>query len=121
MIQEKEIELEDLGEYSDMVQEINAQGQGVLETPNKIVNLNIVKELYANAKPTKEAPLEKVSWVSGRRVSFDRDVIHGYIKDNYVANSRRLDPFAMHLTKGNSDYDEMATSICEAEKTYQLG
>lgn len=84
-----------------MVQEINTRGLGVLETPNEVVNLDMVREFYANAKPTR--PLEKVSWVRSQRDIFDRDIIHSYIEDKYVAHLRRLDPFVVNLEKGNWD------------------
>lgn len=61
MIKEIIIELEDTGEYFDVVQEINTWGWGILEAPNEVVNLGIVRKFYVNVKPTKETPMEKVS------------------------------------------------------------
>lgn len=50
-----------------------------------------------NAKSIEEAPLPKVSWAQGRRVLFDRDYIHSYLEDDYVANSKSFDPFIVKL------------------------
>lgn len=94
---------------------------GILELPYELVNLDILWEFYVNAKPTKEAPLENVSWVRGCRVPFNRDIIHSYIEYHYVAGSRRLNPFVAQLHKGKWDYDEIDVDICEAGKTYELG
>lgn len=95
--------MEDSGEYFNVVQEINARDLGVSKTPNEVVNLDMVREFYENAKPTKERPLEKVSWVQSQRDIFDRDIIHSYIEDKYVAYLRRFDPFVVYLEKGNWD------------------
>lgn len=80
-----------------------------------------MRELYANAKSIDDAPMVKVSWVRGQQVSFYRDVIHVYIEDNHMAHFIRLDPFVVHLVKGNLDCDEIAVNTCEAGKTNQLG
>lgn len=84
-----------------MVQEINTRGWGILEIPNEVINLDIFREFYANAKPIEEIPLANVSWVWGRRVPCDRDVMHAYLEDNNVENFIRLDPFTVQLAKRN--------------------
>lgn len=43
-----------------MVQEINSRGWGFLATLSEVVNLDIIKELYANTKPIDDAPLANV-------------------------------------------------------------
>lgn len=65
-IQEKTIELEVPRENSDVIQEINSWGWGILDILNKFVNLEIVKEFYCNTKLTDEEPLESISWVGKR-------------------------------------------------------
>lgn len=97
IVWQKNVELENPVEYSNVVQEIKSWGWGTLANLIDYVNLEIVKEFYANAKPIDEAPLARISWVWGREVSYDRDVIRAYIKDNYVTNSINLDPFLIHL------------------------
>lgn len=79
IVQEKTLELKDPIEYFDMVKEINAWSWGVLETPNEVVNLNIVREFYENSKHTDGAPMKKLCLVQGLQVPFDRDVMHAYI------------------------------------------
>lgn len=101
LIQENMVELEDPSEYSYVVQEINTWGQGILETPIEVVNLDNVQEFYENAKPTKDSPSTRLFWVQGRIVPLDRDVIHAYVKDNYVANLDQLDQFIKHQARGN--------------------
>lgn len=60
------------------------------------------------------------SWFWGHRFPFNINGIHSYIKDQYVAGSRRLDPFAVQFAKGSQDYDEINSNICESRKTYEL-
>lgn len=115
------VELEDPGEYSDVVQEINARGWGVLALPSELVNVAIVREFYANAKPIEETSITKGYWVWGRRFPFDKNAINDYIKDHYVASLKRFNPFAIQATKVNMNYDEIAADICEAVKTYNFG
>lgn len=64
--QEKTVELEVPREYSDVMQEINSRGWGILDILNKFVNLELVKEFYCNTKLADEEPLESVSWVGKR-------------------------------------------------------
>lgn len=118
LVQENTVELEDPGEYYDVVQKINTRGWGVLELPLELVNLEIVREFNENTKPIEDAPLEKVYLVWGRWVPFDRDVIHAYIEDHYIAILRRLDPFAIQEVKVNGNYDEIIIDIYEARKIY---
>lgn len=40
--------------------------------------------------------MAKISWEWRRQVPFDRDAIHEYILENYVAHSRRLDLLDNH-------------------------
>lgn len=121
LIQENMVELEDPSEYSYVVQEINAWGWGILKTPTEVVNLDNVQEFYENAKPTKDSPSTRLFWVWGRIVPLDRDVIHAYIKDNYVANLDQLDQFIKHQARGNWNYNRITIDICEAGKTYEVG
>lgn len=86
-----------------MEQEINARGWRVLEHSYELVNLDIISKFYASVKPNEDEPLVKVFWVHGQRVPFDRDVIHAYIEDSYMENSRRLNPFTIQVAKGNWD------------------
>lgn len=89
------MELENLREYSYVVQEINSRGRGTLATPIEHVNPEIVKDFYTNVKSNNEAPLAIISWVRGREVPYDRDVCKEYIEDNYVAHYKKLDPFSI--------------------------
>lgn len=100
-IQENKVELENPGEHSDMVQEISSRGWGIMATPTECVNMEIVKEFYANTKLINEAPLVRVSWIRGREVPYDKNVIYAYIKYNYLAHHRKFEPFSIQLTKGN--------------------
>lgn len=53
-------------------------------------------------------------------VPFDNEVLYACIEDNFVAYPWKLDPFSIHLAKGNLDYDHIATDECETGKTYKL-
>lgn len=57
----------------------------------------------------------------GRRVPFDCDAIHASIKDYYMANLKISVPFAIHVAKGNYDYNHIIADIFKVEKTYELG
>lgn len=57
------MELEQHGEYSYVVQQINSSGWGILETPIEYVNIDIVKEFYVNAKVNDDALLARISWI----------------------------------------------------------
>lgn len=69
---ERRIQLEDLGEFSKFIQEIKTEEWQTLANPLDEINVDIIREFYANAKPEREdAMLAITSWVRGREIPYD--------------------------------------------------
>lgn len=69
---ERRIQLEDLGEFSKFIQEVKTREWQTLANPLDEINVDIIREFYANAKPEREdAMLTITSWVRGREISYD--------------------------------------------------
>lgn len=50
------------------MQEINTRGWGALAHPPEHINIDIIQEFYANAKPIKDVPFARLSWVRGKMI-----------------------------------------------------
>lgn len=87
----------------------------------RVCEFAIIKDFYANLKLKNETPLARIDWIRGREVPYDKEVIHLYIQDNYVAHHRKLDLFLIQLEKGNWKCDQIVIDISELGKAFHLG
>lgn len=105
MVLEWIVELGDLWDYSDIIQEINIRGRGVLTHPPWHINLDIIRDFYTKVKPYEDSPFARLSRVKGQVVVFDRDIIHAYLEYKNMVDPKILDSFSIQLARGNYDYD----------------
>lgn len=65
--------MEDIGEFSSFLQEINNRGWYLLANPPNKISVDIIRELYYNSKPTNNDEIvSRTLWVREKSVSYGR-------------------------------------------------
>lgn len=64
-----------------------------------MINLDIIREFFANFKPSKDDLLKRIYWVRGGLVPFDREAIHEYLEDICEVDPSKLDWFAKKIAR----------------------
>lgn len=99
---ERNMQLEDPNNFFSFVQELENMGWNVLGDPSEEIHLDIIKDLYANAKPwDDDAMISRVSWVRGWQVPYDRETIREYLEDTFMENPNEVDPLSKVVVRNN--------------------
>lgn len=68
-------------EFSKFMQEIKNKGCQTLGNPSYEIHVDIIREFHVIAKPLEEdLIMARTSWVRGRAITYDRDVIRDYFE-----------------------------------------
>lgn len=75
---ERIIEFEE-GQFSSFMEEIQNRRWEKLIYPQKLFNLDVVKQFYANSIYSEEARKERFTWVNKTKVYYDKVTINNYL------------------------------------------
>jgi hypothetical protein len=95
-------------------------GLDVLCEPQTKVNVELVREFYANVIPAEGQAFPFTSVVRGKLVSFSRTSINSYLGINWTAPEDQLDVYHEHLARGNWDFDMLRRKLCLSGHSYEL-
>src|ERR1051325_10852792 len=114
------IRLREQGHYHGPDAILDNYGLGVLCEPQTKVNVELVREFYANAIPTEGRDFQFTSLVRGKVASFSRSAINSYLGINWTAPEDDLDVYHEHLARGNGDHDMLRRKLCLSGHSYEL-
>src|ERR1051325_9945296 len=117
---ERIIRLREQGHYHTPDVILDNYGLGVLCEPQTKVNVELVREFYANAIPTEGREFPFTSVVRGKLVSFSRTAINNYLGINWTAPEDQLDIYHEHLARGNWDHAMLRRKLCLSGHSYEL-
>lgn len=118
---EKRIQLEEPGEFSKLIQEINSKWCQILANPPYEINVDIIREFYSNAKLVGENEmLERTSLVRGRQTPYDWDAIHDWLEDAFELLEGGFDAFSWEVHGNNWNYDRIVVYICTENEIYEI-
>src|ERR1051325_5784449 len=116
----RSIRLREHGHYSEVDAILSNYGLGVLFEPQTKVNVELVREFYANYFPAEGSEFRFASVVRGKLVSFSRTAINSYWGLNWTAPEDQLDVYHEHLARGNWDFNMLRSKLCLSGHSYEL-
>src|ERR1051325_1803709 len=116
----RSIRLREHGHYSEVDAILSNYGLDVLCAPQQKVNVELVREFYANAIPAEGSEFRFASIVRGRLVSFSRTAINNFLGINWTAPEDQLDVYHEHLARGNWDFNMLRSKLCLSGHSYEL-
>ena len=117
---ERTISLREQGHYHTPHVILDNYGLEVLCNPQTKVNVELVREFYANALPAEGSEFRFASVVRGKLVSFSRTAINSFLGINWTAPEDQPDVYHEHLARGNWDYDMLRNKLCLSGHSYEL-
>src|ERR1043165_765442 len=117
---ERIIRLREQGHYHTPFVVLENYGLDVLCEPQTKVNVELVREFYANAILAEGQAFPFTSVVRGKVVSFSRTAINSYLGINWTAPEDQLDVYHEHLARGNWDFDMLRSKLCLSGHSYEL-
>jgi hypothetical protein len=103
-------------QYASIGLVIKRRGWGLLSQPERNIDIDIVRELYANAYSTEGNSIERVTWVRGHQIRYDRDAINTFLGDPFESIPNKLDAFGKQVARGNWDHNLIASYIFKEGK-----
>jgi hypothetical protein len=102
------------GAFARFKEIIEEQNWGVLACPIADINLDLVREFYANAMPQDdEDPVSFKTMVRGQEIRFDRDAINDYLGQPSNLPTDTYCAYTQSVAQGNWDVSAITQTLLE--------
>jgi hypothetical protein len=123
---DKQFVISPTGKYNGLASIIERRRWQTLVNPHPKINVDIVREFYANALPiddedgsVSERNFAYTTFVRGRRLRFDREAINTYLGNPMpLRDPNDLCEFHRKQNSGNWDHEEIQRMILKEGKSY---
>ncbi|MCI24195.1 hypothetical protein A2U01_0045378, partial [Trifolium medium] len=109
---EKQFDLTPDGQFRQFLVAMDNRNWGKLLNPPSAINVDLVREFYANSMPIHDEPYSFTTMVRGRALGFDRDAINEYLGNPYqLEGDDGLCPYGRELARGNWNVQAMTEKL----------
>src|SRR4051812_3866601 len=119
ILPEKIFDLKPNGEYRQFMENMHHRRWDILLQPITRINVDIVREFYANAMPTEDAKYVRKTVVRGRVISFNRAAISSYLGDPLALPENGCEYARIHRAR-QWNMDEVAETLSFESRGFSL-